>query len=181
MSDLESEWGTMNGRRQPSFVDTGEMLQAFAAMVRNGLILLIGDVASQYQKEVVAGMDLSTRLVINLLQNSTDAGVGESMSSDLRVVVHRQSPEDFLMDVSRHPMDMVVTDARFSVQLAEQIKSILVAGGYWIILNADRTSELVDNAFFRLNLGAGLLLVKKPVPLANVRRGGRRSRRVGNS
>ncbi len=166
--------------RSNSFISgTGEVLQAFAAIVRNGLILLIGDIASQYQKEVISGMDYSTRLLVNLHHGSARAISIDQNTSDLRVAIHQQKPEEFLTDIRHHLMNMVVTDEDFSSQLAEQIESMLVEGGCWIILNAGALPDSLTNAFYGINTGTCHILVKRNVQQANVRRGGRRSRLAG--
>ncbi|MYD78867.1 MAG: hypothetical protein F4239_08290, partial [Gammaproteobacteria bacterium] len=46
--------------------DTVEVLQAISATVQSGLILLIGESAEEYHKEVLSAMELTTRLVVNL-------------------------------------------------------------------------------------------------------------------
>ncbi len=164
-----------------SAVETGEVIEAFAAMVRNGLIMLIGDSAWHYQKEALSGMDLTTRLVINLHPDSSHEDAEAPVSSDLRVAVHHQDPQEFLSDVRHHLMNMVVTDSAAAEPLAEQIQSMLVEGGCWVILDSCGAPESIADAFHSLRVGTCLLLVKKSAQLSKVRRGGRRARLTGET
>ncbi|MYI88747.1 MAG: hypothetical protein F4082_00310, partial [Gammaproteobacteria bacterium] len=121
--------------------DTVEVLQAISATVQSGLILLIGESAEEYHKEVLSAMELTTRLVVNLHPEGNREDSVEHSESDLRVAVHRQIPEEFLSDVSHHFLNLVVTGSDFSERLSEQIHSMLVGGGCWIILDAKIVPE----------------------------------------
>ena len=164
---------------------TGEIMKAFAAIVTNGLILLIGSAAKAYRDEIVSTMDPMTRLVINLRPQSADLTDPSDEETDLRVAVHRQVPEEFLSDVRQHVLNLVVCDADFSKQMAKQVTEMLAPGGCWIILNTSSAADLNDqkllSAYQCLNLGPCLLLVKKAATQSAVRRGGRRARLAGQA
>ena len=166
----------MNFRSVTSANDTVEVLQAISATVQSGLILLVGESAEKYHKEVLAAMELTTRLVVNLHPEGVRENSAEHNESDLRVAVHRQIPEDFLSDVSHHFLNLVVTDSDFSEQLSEQIQSMLVGGGCWIILNAETIPESCIESYYMLEIGSCLILVKKNMQNSKVRRGGRKAR-----
>lgn len=158
---------------------TSDVLQAFTSIAQSGLILLIGDLPHRYQEAVLSAMDPMTRLVVNLHPDSCESDTNSQATADLRVAVHCQVPEEFLDDVSKHLLNLVVTDAQFSARLAEQIARMLVEGGCWIILNTtERPKNLVDG-FHQVTIGSCLLLVKKPKLQSNVRRGGRRAKLAG--
>ena len=161
--------------------DTVDVLQAISATVQSGLILLIGESAEKYHKEVLAAMELTTRLVVNLHPESIREYSAEHNESDLRVAVHRQIPEEFLSDVSHHFLNLVVTGSDFSEQLSEQIQSMLVGGGCWVILDAKIVPESCIESYYKLNIGPCLILVKKNMQNAKVRRGGRKARLTGET
>ena len=161
--------------------DTVEVLQAISATVQSGLILLIGESAEQYHKDVISAMELTTRLVVNLHPESIPENSIEHNESDLRVAVHRQIPEEFLSDVSHHFLNLVVTGNEFSKQLSEQIQSMLVGGGCWVILDANVVPESCIEDFYKLEFGSCLILVKKNTQHAKVRRGGRKARLTGDT
>ncbi len=171
----------MNFGSVTSANDTVEVLQAISATVQSGLILLIGESAEKYHKEVLAAMELTTRLVINLHPESIRENSVEHNESDLRVAVHHQIPEEFLSDVSHHFLNLVVTGSDFSEQLSEQIQSMLVGGGCWIILDAETIPESCTESYYKLEFGTCLILVKKNMQNAKVRRGGRKARLTGET
>ncbi len=160
--------------------DFDRVLQAFAANARDGLILLIGDLAHRHRKVVISAMDPMTRLVVNIHPDSDEANTDSESESDLRVAIHCQVPEEFLEDVSQHLVNLVVTDSDFSDRLARQIGAMLIDGGCWIILNSPASCNHVIEGFYRVNIGDCLLLVKKSKTLSGVRRGGRRARLSGD-
>ena len=161
----------------------GEVVSAFVSMVRNGLILLIGDRAHHYKNDVVSVMDPMTRLVVNLYPDTTESKFQDHAEHDLRVAVHRQNPEEFLNDVRHHFLNLVVTDCDFSERLAQRITSMLLEGACWLILNtsdfADVSERTARESFHVANLGSCLLLVKKTEAQSAVRKGGRRARLAG--
>ncbi len=159
--------------------DTSNVLEAFASIARSGLILLIGDLPHSYKDTILKSMDPMTRLVVNLHPDSCEDDTDAQTLSDLRVAVHCQIPEEFLADVSQHLLNLVVTDAQFSQRLAEQITSMLVEGGCWVILNATERHAASTEDFHRVTIGTCLLLVKKTKLQSNVRRGGRRGKLAG--
>ncbi len=161
--------------------DTVEVLQAISATVQSGLILLIGESAEQYHKEVLSAMELTTRLVVNLHPESTPENSVEHNESDLRVAIHRQNPEEFLSDVSHHFLNLVITGNDFSEQLSEQIQSMLVGGGCWVILDAKIVPESCIDDYYKLEIGSCLILVKQNIQHAKVRRGGRKARLTGET
>ena len=165
-------------------VEIGHTLGAFSATPRNGLILLIGDVASRYQHEVLSGMSLSTRLIVNLAPDSKSTQPSGIAETDLRVAVHRQSPEAFLDDVHQHRFNLVVTDTDISDQLIGQIASMLLEGGFWVIVDESESGKVVsfsDQDFHReIAIGCCQLLVKRVIKPSAQRRGGRRGRQRGS-
>ena len=166
----------MSNQRIRSDSGTSNALKAFAAIVRSGLILLIGATARKYQHAVLSAMEPMTRLVINCDSQADDMPCSVSEPADLRVAVHCQNPEEFLDDVSQHLLNLVVTDDDYSERLASQITSMLVEGGCWVILNASDDGRYSSESFHPVNFGGGLLLVKKSEQQSSVRRGGRRAR-----
>ncbi len=168
--------------RNVSFTnDTVEVLQAISATVQSGLILLIGESAEEYHKEVLSAMELTTRLVVNLHPESIREFSVEHNESDLRVAVHRQNPEEFLSDVSHHFLNLVVTGSDFSEKLSEQIQSMLVGGGCWVILDAKMVPDSCIEDYHKLEVGSCLILVKKNMQHAKIRRGGRKARLTGET
>jgi len=166
----------MSDQHVESVVNVEGVLKAFAAMVRGGLILLIGDTARHFQSAILSAMDPMTRLVVNLQPDVESAATVQQDVTDLRVAVHCQDPESFLDDVSQHLLNLVVTDEGVSERLTEQITSMLIDGGCWIVLGCAETAASLPDAYYPVNLGSCLLLVKRSKPQLSVRRGGRRAR-----
>ena len=164
----------------PDFQKTQELLSAFASIARQGLILLTGESAFAYHAAVILGMDAMTRLIVNLHSDALQQPGEERLQADLRVAVHRQNPEEFLDDVSRHSLNLVVigSDA-LTPRLASQIQNMLSDGGCLIVL---QSREQMDPSILeQLNdcqvadILSFTLFVKATWRRPPVRRGGRRA------
>ena len=160
---------------------SSDMLRAFAAAIDPGLILIIGGKASHYCNTILKSMGVLSKLVVNLAPDTSRSEIDLIVESDIRAAVHRQRPIEFLSDVHRHNLNLVIIDEKkLSLKLAEHIEEMLVDGGCLIVLNAQKRlrSEMpiLARDFYSLEIGADLLLVKKAYQQPTTRRGGRRRR-----
>ncbi|MDH3519323.1 MAG: hypothetical protein OEM49_02615 [Myxococcales bacterium] len=86
----------------------GEMIRVLAASKASGTFLSLGEGAGEVGAWILDGMDLSSGLVA-LVQDREEASVlEEELGQDLRVSVHRQDAEAFLVDVRAHRFDLIV-------------------------------------------------------------------------
>ena len=122
-----------------------------------------------------------TRLVVNLPDDSPQTDAEAELVMDLRVAVHRQTPVDFLKDISKHSLNLVILcSEEISPMLVDQLSMMLPAGGCVLVPKTEKfqTDEQQEefSDFHQVNVGDCLLFVNKPFQQENVRRGGRRAR-----
>ncbi len=158
-----------------------QLVIAFASIASNGLILSIGESTLKFCESILRGMDAMTRLVINLPDKCPPTDAENKLAMDLRVAVHRQTPEEFLKDISQHSLNLVILSGEeISPTVVEQLSMMVPAGGCILVPKTERLpadeqqKEFSD--FHQTDVGDCLLFVKKPFQQENVRRGGRRAR-----
>ena len=169
------------GRLMSDADNTKDVLAAFASITRDGLILVIGESALTHCRSIVAGMHAMTRLVINLPQGAPATNEERELENDLRVAIHRQGTEEFLEDVKRHSLNLVVLgQADVSDAIVDRVSAMLYGGGSVVVLKrAGSAGENYRNAFqafHRADIGSCELFVKRDEAQSKVRRGGRRAR-----
>ncbi len=165
----------------PKDGNVDQLMIAFASIASNGLILSIGESTLNFCDSILRGMDAMTRLVVNLPDECPPTEAENKLAMDLRVAVHRQTPEEFLKDISQHSLNLVILcNVEISTTVVEQLSMMLPAGGCVLvpkmgrILVEEQQKEFYD--FHQTDVGDCLLFVKKPFQQENVRRGGRRAR-----
>ena len=159
-------------------------MTAFASIAKSGVILTVGESSLSFSNSILEGMDAMSRLVVNLPQNSPQTDFETGLESDLRVAVHRQTPEEFLADINHHSFNLVVLCVEeVSSAVVDQVSSMVIDGGCVIVPNRgdiqidEKQLQFAD--FHQVGLGSCMLFVKKPYQQERVRRGGRRARLSG--
>ncbi|MCE2397398.1 hypothetical protein J4G02_23110, partial [Candidatus Poribacteria bacterium] len=165
----------------PKTRNVDQLMIAFASMACNGLILAVGESTLFFCSSILRGMDAMTRLVVNLPEDSPKSDAENELVMDLRVAVHRQTPVDFLKDISQHSLNLVILcNEEISPMLVDQLSKMLSAGGCVLVPKTEniKTEEqqVEFSDFHQVDVGDCLLFVNKPFQQENVRRGGRRAR-----
>ncbi len=165
----------------PKDGNVDQLMIAFASIAANGLILCIGESTLKFCDSILKGMDAMTRLVVNLPDECSPTDAENKLAMDLRVAVHRQTPEEFLEDISQHSLNLIILcGAEISPTVVGQLSMMLPAGGCVLVPQrgisptGEQLKEFSD--FHQADVGDCLLFVKKPYQQEKIRRGGRRAR-----
>ena len=112
------------------------LLRVIAASKPGAVAILIGESTARYGTAVLEGLDMSSRLIINVSGDADLDVLKNDFSADIRVAVHAQSSVQFLIDVSRHRFDLTVVDARLlDAALSERILDVMPIGGVVVFVN----------------------------------------------
>ncbi len=175
------------GRGLPSECDAalGSLLRVLAASKPGGVCLHLGAGAIVYALWTLDGMDITSRLIVNLAPGSSpDLG---PLGADLRVAVHPQAPLEFLADIDRHRFDVIVVAvANAGTELVARALERLRDGGFAVLLDSDTLPRdvlvplLAGHVRTQLDATPGaLLLTRTPPASRRRRRGGSRARHAG--
>ncbi len=149
------------------------------------MCLHLGAGAIVYALWTLDGMDITSRLIVNLAPGSSpDLG---PLGADLRVAVHPQAPLEFLADIDRHRFDVIVVAvANAGTELVARALERLRDGGFAVLLDSDTLPRdvlvplLAGHVRTQLDATPGaLLLTRTPPASRRRRRGGSRARHAG--
>ncbi len=158
------------------------LLSAFAAATRDGLVMAVGEGSAIYAKAILSGMSVMSKLVINVARKPLSSAVYSDIHhSDIRAAVHYQEPMEFLDDVSHHRLDLAVLSAQDAhPALVAKLSDMLRVGGMLIVLSSpSHTHErFLQNArnFKYAGLEVCSIYVKSSEE-QRTRRGGRAAKR----
>ena len=172
--------------------ELGQTLRCLAASRIRGVTLQLGAGSVALAAWIIDGMDITSRLLMVVEDESLLASARAHIGNDIRVAVHAQPPLQFLADVSRNRVDLVVLDnVAADEALLDAAVSLLNPGGMLCALGSDgeapasldETAALLarreDCLLSRLRTPAPLLLaVRTPEDSRPVRRGGRSARQA---
>lgn len=157
-----------------------ELLRALAASKPGAVALLIGPGTVPFGPAVLDGLDMYSRLIVNLEEGAGARAVDAALVDDIRAAVHWQSPAAFLRDVVRHRFELMVIDgALLDCELAEAAMRVTPTGGILVIFG--ETPALPagwPEAFFTTPLGNRCIMA---VRLADNHRPRARRARRGRS
>lgn len=172
------------------------LMRGLVASTRGGVYLLSGERLTAYAGWLLDGMDIESRLIVNLPSRYSPAVVQPCFDVDLRITGHVQPIDTFVADVTRHRFALVAIDcAQFSggdssdaEQTLNAVSALIDAGGWWMLIDPPEnyTADLLEHRGSHWCATTGLvegrveLLCRRVTPLNN-RRGGRRGRVAGRS
>ncbi|MDC0948596.1 hypothetical protein OAS86_04545 [Gammaproteobacteria bacterium] len=168
---------------EPSAIEprqNGSLLAALAAMRPNAINLVIGSPLMLFVPWLMRGIDITTRLVLNVDDAEHARQIKAICAGDLRYTVHAQSASDFLGDINHHQLDlaMVASDPALVPTLLGMLKD----NGVLLMASAAAAGAEIDPHRYQsaaLGEGADRLWLVTPKPyLAQPtrRRGGRLAR-----
>jgi predicted O-methyltransferase YrrM len=97
----------VRGRGPVLAAKLGRLLRALAASKSGGTFLCLGEAAGEAAAWILDGMDLSSGLVALVRESDEEAALKRELERDLRISVHRQDAQTFLLDVSAHRFDLI--------------------------------------------------------------------------
>ncbi len=172
--------------------NVGQALRCLAASRIRGVIVHIGSGSVALAAWLIDGMDITSRFVMVVDDEADVAPANAHLGDDIRIAVHAQPALEFLRDVSRNRVDVVVLDdAVLDEPLLDAAMALLSPGGMLCLLSSDGAAPAwLDSAqtllarrhdcqHCRLHTPAPLLLaVRLPPDARPVRRGGRAARQA---
>ena len=157
-----------------------------------GVTLQMGMASVALAAWIIDGMDITSRLLLLAPEDATIEAARAHICNDIRVAVHAQAPLEFLREVSRNRVDMVVVDdATVDRELLDAAIALLNPGGVLCVLDAcggatPGLDEIQDRVLARGDCLCTLLATPAPLLMAvrtpedsrPVRRGGRSARQA---
>jgi len=86
----------------------GGVIRALAASKLAGVFLCLGEDVGEIGAWILDGMDPASGLVALVQEPHEEAVLERELGRDLRISVHRQDAESFLIDVHAHRFDLIV-------------------------------------------------------------------------
>jgi len=158
----------------------GRVLRVLAATRTNGVVLQVGVHALEYAPWIIDGMDITTRLILNVDGPAPSEQLQPLFRTDLRVTLHHQDTRQFLGDVARHRFDLIVLDpSAASDEILSACLQVLDSGGLLVIIGdgGDPADAGVFSNCHVVSLGE-LTIVAQVAPHSKpTRKGGRSARR----
>ena len=147
----------------------GQFMRCLAASRLRGVTLQLGAGSVALAAWIIDGMDITSRLLMVIEDESLLASARVHIGNDIRVAVHAQAPREFLADLSRNRVDLVVLDgADADEHLLDAAVSLLNPGGMLCVLSADgRAPDGIDRtgALLARREDCLLSLLHTPAPL----------------
>lgn len=125
-----------------------ETLRVIAASKPGAVALSIGPATIDYGEVILQGLDMYSRLIINVNSHPDMEGLDKRFRTDIRAAVHAQDSLEFLTDVSHHRFQLVVIDnAVLHDKLLEVVLKMSPVGGFIALVGE---SDIVDGLRERL-------------------------------
>ena len=169
----------------------GALLRCLAASRLGGVTVQLGRASVALAAWIIDGMDITSRLLLLVESEALVAPARRHVGNDIRVAVHCQAPVQFLREVSRNRVDLVIIDdARPDTELLDAAVDLLNPGGLICLADVARGGGDLQAAAAHLAARPDCLgsRVEAPVPLLlaartpadsrPVRRGGRSARQA---
>ncbi len=163
-----------------------ETLRIIAASKPGAVGLTIGPAAVGYGEIILQGLDMYSRLIINVSSHPDIQALEQQFHTDIRVAVHAQDSVTFLNDVSRHRFELVVIDcAVLDETLLNTVIEMSPVGGFIVLLDVSDTTgelrrQLSEYCFHSLVNEHCLIATRIASNHRPSRKGGRRTRRPTN-
>ncbi|MDH3693788.1 MAG: hypothetical protein OER96_04365 [Gammaproteobacteria bacterium] len=164
-----------------------ETLRVIAASKSGAVALCIGPATIDYGEIILQGLDMYSRLIINVGSHPDMDGLEQKFRTDIRAAVHTQDSLDFLNDVSHHRFELVVIDcAVLHDDLFEVILKMSPVGGFIVLLGCTDIAnsvrgQLSSNCFHNIIHEDCLVATRIASNHRPSRKGGRRSHRSADS
>jgi len=164
-----------------------ETLRVIAASKPGAVALNIGPATIDYGEAILQGLDMYSRLIVNVDSHPDMDGLEQKFRTDIRAAVHAQDSFEFLNDVRHHRFELVVID--YTVlhdDLFEVILKMSPVGGFIVLLGrADIANSIRDQLSlncFHSSVHEGCLVATRIASNHRpTRKGGRRSSRSGET
>ncbi len=163
-----------------------ETLRVIAASKPGAVALSVGPAAIDYGEVILQGLDMYSRLIVNVNSHPDMDALEQRFRTDIRAAVHAQDSVAFLGDVSHHRFELIVIDSMvLHDELLTAVFDMSPVGGFIVLLGHSGElngwqERLSDHCFHSVVNENCLIATRIASNHRPSRKGGRRNRRPAN-